>query len=60
VIHIQHRSVEHGSPLRHDGSLYTAEQIHNTNLASLNWEYCRVKSTRQVRAQIGGELDDDS
>lgn len=31
-----------------DGVLYSADEIHNVNLASLDREFCRVLSTRQV------------
>lgn len=36
----------------HDGVLYSAEEIHNISLASLNGEFCRVRSTEEVLAQF--------
>lgn len=32
----------------HDGSYYSAETMHNVNLASLSGEFCAVRSTHQV------------
>ncbi len=32
----------------HDGVLYSAEDIHNISLASLNGEFCQVRSTAEV------------
>ncbi len=34
--------------LSDDGIHYTAEEIHNINLVSLNGEFCRVRSTAEV------------
>jgi nicotinamidase-related amidase len=36
----------------HDGILYSADQIHNINLASLNGEFCTVRSTQAVLKEI--------
>jgi nicotinamidase-related amidase len=36
----------------HDGVLYSAEDIHNISLASLNGEFCKVRSTEEVLAQF--------
>ena len=36
----------------HDGVLYRAEDIHNIHLASLNREFCAVRTTAQVLAEI--------
>ncbi len=35
-----------------DGSHYSAEQIHNIHLASLNGEFCSVLSTNEVLSEI--------
>jgi nicotinamidase-related amidase len=32
----------------HDGALYSAEDMHNINLASLNGEFCTVRSTEEI------------
>ncbi|MDH3694536.1 MAG: isochorismatase family protein [Gammaproteobacteria bacterium] len=32
----------------HDGTPYSADDIHNINLASLNGEFCVVRSTEEV------------
>jgi nicotinamidase-related amidase len=36
----------------HDGVFYSADQIHNINLASLNGEFCTVRSTQAVLKEI--------
>lgn len=36
----------------HDGIYYSADQIHNVNLASLNGEFCTVQTTEQVSQHI--------
>jgi nicotinamidase-related amidase len=36
----------------HDGALYTAEAIHKINLASLNGEFCSVRSTEEVVKEL--------
>ncbi|PTY36445.1 isochorismatase [Saccharospirillum sp. MSK14-1] len=35
-----------------DGTHFTAEQMHNANLASLNGEFCRVLSTEAILADM--------
>ena len=35
-----------------DGTFYTAEQIHNVHLASLNGEFCRVLTTDEVMSEL--------
>lgn len=36
----------------HDGVLYSAEDVHRLNLASLNGEFCVVRSTEEILKQI--------
>ena len=36
----------------HDGVLYSADEIHQINLASLNGEFCIVRSTEEVLKEI--------
>ena len=36
----------------HDGVRYSAEQIHNVNLASLNGEFCVVRSTAEILRDV--------
>ena len=36
----------------HDGVLYSAEEIHNINLASLNGEFCAVQTAEEVLARL--------
>lgn len=36
----------------HDGVLYSADDIHNINLASLNGEFCAIRSTKEVLQEI--------
>lgn len=36
----------------HDGVLYSGDDIHNINLASLNGEFCSVRSTNEVLQEI--------
>jgi nicotinamidase-related amidase len=37
----------------YDGTLYLADDIHNINLASLNGEFCVVRSTAEVLEDYG-------
>jgi nicotinamidase-related amidase len=37
----------------HNGLLYSADDIHKINLASLNGEFCTVRSTEEVLEEIG-------
>jgi len=37
----------------HDGTCYSADEIHQVNLASLNGEFCNVRSTGEVLQKIG-------
>lgn len=36
----------------HDGVLYSANDVHNINLASLNGEFCSIRSTEEVLQEI--------
>ena len=36
----------------HDGIRYSAEEIHNVNLASLNGEFCKVRSTAEILRDV--------
>ncbi len=36
----------------HDGTRYSADAIHNVNLASLNGEFCTVRTTEDLLAEI--------
>lgn len=38
--------------LGYDGRLYSGEEIHRVNLVSLDGEFCRVRSTREVLGDI--------
>ena len=40
----------------HDGVLYSADDVHKINLASLNGEFCVVRSTEDVLQEIGAPL----
>ncbi len=39
----------------HDGTHYSAEVMHNINLASLNGEFCLLRSTEELLKEIEGE-----
>jgi hypothetical protein len=63
TIDIQHCSQEPNSPLRldapatfdrrgDDGTEYLASDIHNIHLASLNGEFCAVRSVQQVLSEF--------
>ena len=41
----------------YDGVLYAAEDIHKINLVSLNGEFCTVRSTEEVLAEITQQSD---
>ena len=36
-----------------DGKYFTADQMHDVNIASLNGEFCSVLTTRQLTEQLG-------